>query len=279
MKKVITIIAIMTFTLALGQVHQESTVFIETINDLKEKDVTKLWVNEIKSQTYFKKHDVNSVELRNLDISNILAYNDTAENEVPGYFTTYTGALGQNFERIDFHFYSASKVKNQDYELEILMRKGTVLDTLVGYLRLLDAYEFSGLFGDENMKSITFLYDFNFASKNPDRGLTINGTSSVSFCVNNGVASNFWMEDGSLREYIRTFVGHYADYKTADKQNCVFALDVAGLYSYLPFCDDFYYIDEENYSPDYFLIKEKYRQFGWQDYDYKNPNKVKWWRQ
>ena len=86
------------------------------------------------------------------------------------------------------------------------------------------------------------------------------------------------MEDGSLREYIRTFVGYYFDNKTTEKQNCVFALDVAGLYSYLPFCDDFYYVDEENYSPDYFLIKEKYRQFGWQDYDYKNPNKNEWWR-
>lgn len=279
MKTATTIIAIMTFLLACGQVNKEKSVLIETAKDTQnENDIAKLWVNEIKSQTYFKKLDVNSVELKKLDISNILAYNDTTENEVPGHFSTYTGALGQNFERIDFHFYLVSKVKNQDYELKILMRKGTVIDTLVGHLKLIEAYEIPELFGDENMKAMTFLYDFNFASKNPDSGLTINGTSSVSFYVSNGVARNFWMEDGSLREYIRTFVGYYADNKTDEKQNCVFALDVAGLYSYLPFCDDFYYIDEENYSPDYFLIKEKYRQFGWQDYDYKNPNKDEWWR-
>jgi hypothetical protein len=92
-------------------------------------------------------------------------------------------------------------------------------------------------------------------------------------------SGNFWMEDGSLREYIRTFVGYYTDSKSAEKLNCVFALDVAGLYSHLPFCDDFYYQDEKNYSPDYYLIKEKYRQFGWQDYNYNNPNQDHWWRE
>jgi len=280
MKTAITIISILTFLLACGQVNQGKTDLNETINDSEQQnDISKLWVKEIKSQTYFKKLDLNSFELKNLDISNILAFNDTIENEAPGHFSTYTGALGQNFERIDFHFYSVSKVKNQDYDLKILMRKGADIDTLVGHLKIIEAFEFPELFGDYNMKAMTFLYDFNFASKNPDGGLTINGTSSVSFYVSNGVARNFWMEDGSLREYIRTFVGYYVDNKTDEKQNCVFALDVAGLYSYLPFCDDFYYIDEENYSPDYYLIKDKYRQFGWQDYDYNNPNQNEWWRE
>lgn len=279
MKTATTIIAILTFLIACGQVNQEKSVLIETAKDTqKENNIAKLWVNEIKSQSYFKQIDENSIELKNLDISNILAYNDTTKNEVPGHFSTYTGALGQNFERIYFHFYSVNKVENQDYDLKILMRKGFVIDTLIGHLKLIEAFEFAELFGNDNMKAMIFLYDFNFASKNPDGGLSINGTSSVSFYVSNGVARNFWMEDGSLREYIRTFVGYYFDNKTTEKQNCVFALDVAGLYSYLPFCDDFYYVDEENYSPYYFLIKEKYRQFGWQDYDYKNPNKNEWWR-
>jgi hypothetical protein len=280
MKTATTIIAILTFLLACGQVNQEKSVLIETAKDTqKENDIAKLWVKEIKSQSYFKQLDENSIEIKNLDISNILAYNYTTKNEVSGHFSTYTGALGQNFERIDFHFYSVSKVGNQDYDMKILMRKGTVIDTLIGRLKLIEALEFPELFSDENMKAMTFLYDFNFVSKNPDGGLTIKGTSSVSFYVSDGIARNFWMEDGSLREYIRTFVGYYIDSKTDEKLNCVFALDAAGLYSYLPFCDDFYYIDEENYSPDYYLIKEKYRQFGWQEYDYKNPNKDEWWRE
>jgi hypothetical protein len=280
MKTAITIISILTFILACGQVNQGKTVLFETVNDSQqENDISKLWVKEIKSQSYLKNLDVNSAQLRSLDISNILAYNDTTKNETPGFFATYTGALGQNFERIDFHFYSVSKVKNQDYDLKILMRKGTVIDTLIGHLKLIEAFEFPELFNDDNMKALTFLYDFNFASKNPHSGLMIKGTSSVSFYVSDGIARNFWMADGSLREYIRTFVGYYIDSKTDEKLNCVFALDVAGLYSYLPFCDDFYYIDEENYSPDYYLIKEKYRQFGWQDYDYNNPNQDQWWRE
>lgn len=267
------------FLLACGQVNKEKSVSIESAKDTKnQNDIAKLWVKEIKSQSYFKQLDENSVDSKNLDISNILAYNDTTKNEVPGHFSTYTGALGQTFERIDFHFYSASKVKNQDYDLKILMRKGTIIDTLVGHLKLIEAFECPELFGDENMNAMTFLYNFNFVPKNPDSGLTINGTSSVSFYVSNGVARNFWMEDGSLREYIRTFVGYYIDNKTDETLSCVFALDAAGLYSYLPFCDDFYYIDEENYSPDYYLIKEKYRKYGWQDYDYRNPNKDEWWK-
>lgn len=279
LKIVTTIIVIVTFLLACGQVSQDKILLTQTTNESQqEKDIAKLWVNEIKSQSYFKRIDINSVELKGLDISNILAFNDTTQNEVPGHFSTYTGALGQNFERIDFHFYSVRKVRNQDYDLKILMRKGTAIDTLIGHLILIEAFEFPELFNDDNMKAMTFLYDFNFASKNPDDDLTINGSSSVSFCVSNGVARNFWMEDGTLRAYMRTFVGHFIDSKTDEKLNCVFALDAAGLYSYLPFCDDFYHIDEEKYSPDFFLIKEKYRQFGWQDYNYKNPNKDEWWR-
>lgn len=279
MKTATTLIALLTFLLACGQVKQEKSVLIESAKDTqKENDITKMWVNEIKSQTYFKKLQVNSGELKNLDISNILAYNDTKENETPGFFSTYIGALGKNFERIDFQFYSASKIKNQDYALKILMRHGASIDTLLGHLELKEAFDFPELFNDENNKAMVFLYDFNFTSKNPDSGLTIKGTSSLSFYISDGIARNFWMADGTLIEYVRTFVGYFIDSKTDEKLNCVFALDAAGLYSYLPFCDDFYYIDEENYSPDYYLIKEKYRQFGWQDYDYKNPNKDEWWR-
>ena len=101
MKTATTIISILTFLLACGQVNQGKTDLNETVNDSQQQnDISKLWVKEIRSQPYFKQLDENSVELKNLDISNILAYNDTTKNEVPGYFSTYTGALGQNFERM-----------------------------------------------------------------------------------------------------------------------------------------------------------------------------------
>lgn len=279
MKTATTIILMLTFLLACGQVNQGMTVLTETGNDAQqENDIPKLWIKEIKSQSYLKGLDVNSAQLRSLDISNILAYNDTTKNETPGFFATYTGALGQNFERIDFHFYSVSKVKNQDYDLKILMRKGTVIDTLIGHLKLREAFEFPELFNHDNMKAMIFLYDFNFTSINPVSGLKIKGTSSVSFYVSDGIARNFWMADGSLREYIRTFVGYYTDGETDEKRNCVFALDVAGLYSYLPFCDNFYYIDEDD-NPEYYYISDKYKPFGWEDYDYRNPQKDQWWKE
>lgn len=272
MKVTTAIIFFFSFFAIFGQVDKEQA------HDLQiESDISSLWVKEIENQTYLKRLDVNSTQLKTIDISSILVSNDNSKDEVSRDFSTFTGVLGQNFERVDFQFYSAIKKKNQDYDLKILMKKGVSIDTLSGNLKLIEAFSIPELFSDKNMQAMAFLYEFNFMLEKPDRGFTINGTSSVCFYVKDKVVENFWMEDGSFREYIRTFVGYYIDNKTNQRLNCVFALDVAGLYSYLPFCEDFYYIDEENYSSDYYLIKEKYRQFGWQDYDYLKPIKHEWW--
>lgn len=273
MKVATAIVLFLSFFGAFGQVSKDKT------NDLQiESDISSLWIKEIENQTYLKKLDVNSTQLKTIDISSILVSSDNSKDEVSRDFSTFTGVLGQNFERVDFHFYSAIKKKNQDYDLKILMKKGVSIDTLSGNLKLIKAFSIPELFSDKSMQAMAFLYEFNFMSEKPDRGFTIKGTSSVSFYVKDKVVENFWMEDGSFREYIRTFVGYYIDNKTNQRLNCVFALDVAGLYSYLPFCEDFYYIDEENYSLDYYLIKEKYRQYGWEDYDYKNINDDEWWK-
>lgn len=273
MKVTVAIILFFSFFCAFGQVSKEK------INDLQiETDISSLWIKEIENQTFLNKLDVNSTQLKTIDISSILVTNNNSKSEVSRHFTTFTGILGQNFERVDFHFYSAIKKKNQDYDLKILMKKGVSIDTLSGNLKLIEAFSIPDLFSDKSMQAMAFLYEFNFTSEKSDRGFTIKGTSSVCFYVKDKVVENFWMEDGSFREYIRTFVGYYIDNKTNQKLNCVFALDVAGLYSYLPFCEDFYYIDEENYHPDYYLIKEKYRQYGWEDYDYKNINDDECWK-
>lgn len=273
MKVTTAIIFFLSFFATFGQVDKEQA------HDLQiETDISLLWVKEIESQAYLKKIDLNSTQLKTIDISSILVSNDNSKDEVSRDFSTFTGVLGQNFERVDFHFYSAIKKKNQDYDLKILMKKGVSIDTLSGNLKLIEAFSIPELFSDKNMQAMAFLYEFNFMLEKPDRGFTIKGTSSLCFYVKDKGVENFWMEDGSFREYIRTFVGYYIDNKTNQRLNCVFALDVAGLYSYLPFCEDFYYIDEENYSSDYYLIKEKYRQFGWKDYDYKNINDDEWWK-
>ena len=269
MKVTVAIILFFSFFGGLGQVSKER------INDLQiEPDISSLWIKEIKKQTYLKKLDVNSTQLKTIDISSILVTNNNSKSEFSKNFATFTGVVGQDFERVDFHIYSAIKEKNQDYDLKILMKKGSLIDTLSGHLKLIEAFNLPEIFTDKSMQAMAFLYEFNFISEKPDRGFTIKGTSAVSFYVKDKVVENFWMEDGSFREYIRTFVGYYIDNKTNQKFNCVFALDVAGLYSYLPFCEDFYYIDEEN--PDYYFIKDKYRQYGWQDYDYSNPIKYEW---
>ena len=279
MKKIVTIISILFFQLAYGQVNKEKTVMHQAENEThKESDIALLWAKEIMAQTYLKKLNPNIPILEKLDLSNILVCDDTTENETTGYFSTYIGALGQNFERIDFHIYSTIKIATQDYRIKLLMRQGNTIDTLEGFLKLIEAFEFPGLLNDKSMQTMVFLYDFNFKTINPNRGISIIGTSSISFYINEGIAKNFWMEDGSLREYMRTFVGYYLDNNTKSKLNCVFALEAAGLYSYLPYCEELYYKDEEKYNSDYNLIKEKYRINGWQNYDYRNSKKETWWR-
>lgn len=242
-----------------------------------ESDITSLWVKDIKSNTYLKKTDVGLSLLKTLDISDIIAYNTIEEYEISENFSTYIGVFGQNFERIDFHVYSASKLTNQNYELKLLMRQGTTIDTLAGHLKLIEAYEFPDFFDDENKQMFIFLYNFDFTSKNQVHGLTIKGTSSVAFYTQDKTARNFWSSDGTLSEYVRTFVGYYFDNKNNSKQNCIFSLQPAGLYTYLPFCESFYSIDKYD-NPEYYFINDKYRPFGWQDYDYRNPKKEEWWK-
>ncbi len=63
-----------------------------------------------------------------------------------------------------------------------------------------------------------------------------------------------------------------------ETMNCVFAVSPAGLYNYLPFCENLYTVDE-NDNPEYYYISEKYKKFGWQDYNYRNPKKDQWWKE
>src|SRR5690606_39489930 len=65
---------------------------------------------------------------------------------------------------------SASKLTNQNYELKLLMRQGTTIDTLSGHLKLIEAYEFPDFFDDENKQMFIFLYNFDFTSKNQVHG-------------------------------------------------------------------------------------------------------------
>ena len=268
----------MNFLLTFGQARQEKNL-MQQKSVHKELDIAYLWVKKIRNDSSLRKIDADSPLFKDLDISNILQYNDTTKNEKIGSFSTYIGALGKNFKRIDFLIYSANKVRNQDYVLKLLMKRGGIIDTLQGGLRLMEAFEFPGLTFDKQT-ALVFLYEFNFASRNPYRGLSIKGTSSVSFYVESKIAKNFWMEDGTLNEYMRTFVGYYHldDKKKAKvRQKCIFAMEPAGLYNHLPFCDKLYY-NEVNDNPDYYLIKDKYLQFGWQDYNYDEPKNTEWWR-
>lgn len=272
-------IFISTFLVACFLYSASTTIAQKTIiTNLKKGNIASKWEKQVKDLSY-KKIDTNLSILKVLDISNILAFNDTTKNEIPGFFSTYIGALGETFERIDFHVYSASKEKNQDYDLKLLMKKGKVIDTLQGHLKLLEAFEDSELFSNHNEQTMIFLDSFHFASINHEQRLNISGTSSITFSVHDKTAENFWMADGTLEEYMRTFVGYLFDAKRNIKQKCVFALQPAGLYTYLPFCDNLYYTDEKNYSPDYYLIKNKFLRYGWQGYDYENPKRDEWWKE
>ena len=77
------------------------------------------------------------------------------------------------------------------------------------------------------------------------------------------------------------FVGTWENYSHFYRRvvkKCIFSFHPAGLYSELPFCEDFYFREGEEPLQKY-LIKEKYRKYGWQDFNEHYGYKTYWWKE
>jgi hypothetical protein len=269
MKTVLLIIFVLTFLLARGQTTDKRTTTIQTQFEgiTIKPDIGKLWSEQLQEISFLKPVNLDEAKKMEIDLSSILAY-DNKENE---YMSRFIGALGQNYQRIDLLVISAKHVGQQTYYLELLLKVGENIDTLTGEMQLKKAFEIT----DNIQKKIVYSFDYKFCTA--DKNVCLNGTNSTSFYIENEIPKNYWYEDGSFNDLVRTFVGTLTNKQKNATLNCVFALSPAGLYNYLPFCKDLYIVDE-NDNPDYYYISEKYKQNGWQDYDYRTPKKDQWWK-
>lgn len=230
----------------------------------KEEDVAKRWEKEVSNLDFLKQISRSEIDSMNIDISNLLQF-DSVENQ---YLSRYIGAKGQNFQRVDFLVLSAKKVGNQEYYLKLLFKNENKIDTLKGALKLKAPFYHTM----PNMGKIYFfLFDYCFYSA--DSTIYLSGVNSTSFYINNGKPENYWFADGTFNEYGRTYVGTILNKRTNEINQCVFAIEAAGLYNCLPYCEDLYSTDEG--CSYFYRIKEKYKPFGWQEYDYDHPKEDK----
>jgi len=269
MKTATLIIFILTFLLASGQTNQNGQ-FVQTKTEEIKKDnnISELWSLQLQKLDFARQLDTNEIKKLTFDLSDILTYKKD-ENERLSWLI---GALGQNFQKFDVLILSAKHLGQQTYLLKLLFKNDENIDILTGEMSLKTVFELP-----EDMHKI-YIYSFSFAFCSDDKTICLEGINAVSFYALDNLPQNYWYEDGSFNDYVRTFVGTKTNKKTGEKMNCVFAVSPAGLYNYLPFCEDLYWVNEDD-NPEYYYIKDKYKQNGWQDFETKDPKTEKWWKE
>jgi len=211
----------------------------------------------------FKGYEVSS-EIPEFDLSSILCSNPEDQN----FFTSYVGALGSEFQRLDLSIDTAREIGNQDYKLESRLKIDDKIIPLSGQLNFKDYY-----FLDSNTPIGVITFNFLFQSSLNDSNITIRGICSVSFMIKDENPINFWFADGTFQEYVRTFVGVYTANESRGKEQIVFGLVATGLELHLPFCDELFYPNEEGTI---YYINDKYKTNGWSEYDEVNNSKYNW---
>ncbi|WP_143046519.1 hypothetical protein, partial [Trichormus sp. NMC-1] len=261
MKTATLIIFTLIFLTCCGQTNEKRAIR-QTQDVTAPPDISKLWNEQLHKLSFLRQVNLDEAKKMTIDLSSILAY-DKNENE---YLSRFIGAFGQNYQRIDLLVVSAKHIGQQTYSLELLCKFGETIDTLAGEILLKKAFEIT----DNIHTTFVFSYDYKFCSE--DNNVCLKGTNSTSFYIEDNIPNNYWYEDGSFNDLVRTFVGTLTKKAIDNPVNCVFAVSPAGLYNYLPFCEGLYTVDD-NENPEYYYISDKYKQFGWQDYDYRNPKK------
>lgn len=261
-----TSIKLIFFLLSINLHAQSYNKNLSKLSGIKQKDDVAIKWSKLLNQAYFKEKidSLNSIQ-KNLDLSLILTY-DSSSNP---YLSQFIGAFGENFQRTDLQLQSVKHEGNQAYSIQFLCKRINTIDTLRGQMNLNSAYNILIEPFD------VYLYSFNYKLFNSDTSFYIQGINAISFYLENEKVNNFWFDDGTFRDYIRTFVGSYADYQLKKSGNFIFATEASGLYNHLPFCDELYYTSKD--CEEYYNIKSKYLKSGWQDYE--KPSKdFKWWQ-
>ncbi|MCB2196468.1 MAG: hypothetical protein KQH79_11460 [Bacteroidetes bacterium] len=233
----------------------------------QEVDLSKNWTNEVISTSGFSEFDKSRID--KLDLSSILSNQLRFEKDP---ISTYIGIFGPNYRRIDFHLKAEKKVN--EYVIVGKSKLGENVRELNGVMKL----EKVLLRKQNYITDSLYIGLFNCVLNEPgdkNGDGVFSGVFAVVFYMNNGKVQLFKTSSGDEPNFTNTFVGKWKRYNSEVERKVIFSFRPAGLYESLPFCDELYSIKDGN--DDYLVIKDKFVQFGWENFDYKG-RKTDWWQ-
>lgn len=241
---------------------------IVKLTNAQNLDLADKWIKSVETNSGFKDFDKNKFD--NYDFSKILSNQLRFEKDP---ISTYVGIFGQNYRRIDFHLEVTKN--NQNYSVTGKSKLGDNVRELKGEMKLKRI-----LLKNEDFYFTDSLYIgiFDCVLQEPgDRegdGI-FSGVFTVVFYKKNGKLQFFKSDSGDEPTFTNTFVGIWKRNNSDIERNVIFSFHAAGLYERLPFCEDLYTFEDND---DFLIIKDEFKQFGWQDYPLKRGQKTDWWK-
>lgn len=240
-----------------------------TSNINAQEDYIATWKKKILEleNSDFKK--VNMNEMKHLDLSGVISNESLEKHSV---FSSYTGAFGPKYRRIDFRL-TAQKSHSfvHTYDITGKSRLDNNIRALKGTMKLTTLFCLDKKYVGTEVYIGLFNYQFNEPGDKDGDGL-FEGIATLVFHIENGKCLIYWSECGDFSSYDSTFVGKWRKYNAKNTRKCIFSLSPDG-FRPLPFCDDLYIPDEENEDMTY--INPEYSKYGWEGFD--KFEKTKWW--
>ena len=241
-----------------------------TINliNAQEVDLSNKWINSIETSSGFNDFDKDKFD--NLDFSSILSNQLRFDNDP---ISTYIGVFGPNYRRIDFHF---EVTKNElIYSVTGKSKLGNNVRELKGEMKLKKVL----LREQEYITDSLYIGLFDcklFEPGDRDGDGVFSGIFTLVFYKKDNEVQFFKTSSGDDPNFTNTFVGKWTRNNSTVERKVIFSFHAAGLYEGLPFCEDLYTFEEND---DYLIIKEEFKEFGWQDYQKRRGQKTDWWKE
>lgn len=241
-------------------------VLILNLTKAQEIILSDKWVKSIETYPGFK--DYYKDRFDNLDFSKILSNQLRFDNDP---ISTYIGVFGSNYHRIDFHL----EVSKNGHEYSVIGKSklGENIRELKGKMILKKVL----LRKQEYITDSLYigLFDCVLRESGDREGDGVfSGVFTLVFYIKYGEVQLFSTSSGDEPHFTNTFVGKWTKNNSDIERQVIFSYHAAGLYEALPYCEELY---DYEFS-DRTIIKEKYLQYGWQDYPKIRGQKDTWWK-
>jgi hypothetical protein len=235
--------------------------------EMSAQDLANQWLDSISGYTDFQ--EVNIEAFHSWNFEDVLS-NQTRYEHDP--ISTYIGFFGPTFHRIDFQL-KASK-NDSTYAVEGRSKLGEIIRPLKGKMTLTKVF----LRPQEYITDSLYIGLFNTELEEPgtsDGDGHFSGVFTIVFYKKNGKVERFSTSSGDEPNFSNTFVGHWTRFNSSVSRKVIFSFWPNGLYTQLPYCQEVYEFPKH---ADYSVIKEKYLQHGWKDWDnFSNRQKKEIW--